>query len=488
MAAVADRVRRRVAAGHPTPQEEAARGYGKATGLLGVGVASTGLMTFAYFSVASHQLPAAEYARVSLLWSVSWIVVSCIYRPVEQLLTRSLAERRAHGHVDGHRLEVAVALQLGAALLFLAVALAARGPITTRLFGGSDVLFWLLVSCVLAYAAGFFARGWLAGHGRFGLYAGLTILEATARLGIALAAAVGLLQGQVPLAVGVAAAPAVSLLLVPAVLLTRRPPVGSPPGASAPVPPAPAGSAVTVADPEAVGAGAHAARPGNGSNGGAQAGDPLSLRHGAGFAVSVLGVMLAEQALLNAAPLAASSEGAAAALAGVIFNALLIARAPLQLFQAVQTSLLPHLARARAAGDAAAFRATLRRTLQTVTLFATAATLGLLAIGPPVMHALFGTEADYGRIGLAAVGLGMGLHLAAGTLTQAALARGLAGRAFGAWVLAAVVGIGWLAVLGLEGDGLLVAELGYLVSASVLFAALLVLELRSRRAAACASA
>jgi hypothetical protein len=31
------------------------------------------------------------------------------------------------------------------------------------------------------------------------------------------------------------------------------------------------------------------------------------------------------------------------ALAGVVFNVLLIARAPLQLFQAIQTSLLPHL-------------------------------------------------------------------------------------------------------------------------------------------------
>ena len=31
------------------------------------------------------------------------------------------------------------------------------------------------------------------------------------------------------------------------------------------------------------------------------------------------------------------------ALAGIVFNVLLIARAPLQLFQAIQTSLLPHL-------------------------------------------------------------------------------------------------------------------------------------------------
>ena len=52
--------------------------------------------------------------------------------------------------------------------------------------------------------------------------------------------------------------------------------------------------------------------------------------------------MFSEQTFLNAGPLIVRSlEGAAAA--GFIFNVLMIARAPLQLFQAVSTSLLPHL-------------------------------------------------------------------------------------------------------------------------------------------------
>ena len=56
--------------------------------------------------------------------------------------------------------------------------------------------------------------------------------------------------------------------------------------------------------------------------------------------------MLSEQTLLNAGPLLVrASEGAAAA--GFIFNVLMIARAPLVLFQAVATSLLPHLTRLR---------------------------------------------------------------------------------------------------------------------------------------------
>ena len=54
--------------------------------------------------------------------------------------------------------------------------------------------------------------------------------------------------------------------------------------------------------------------------------------------------MLAEQTLLNAAVLTVEGTSDDAVLAGVVFSVLLIARAPLQLFQAVQGSLLPHLA------------------------------------------------------------------------------------------------------------------------------------------------
>ena len=53
--------------------------------------------------------------------------------------------------------------------------------------------------------------------------------------------------------------------------------------------------------------------------------------------------MAAEQALLNGPVLATDATAEDAALAGFVFNVLLITRAPLQLFQAIQTSLLPHL-------------------------------------------------------------------------------------------------------------------------------------------------
>ncbi len=68
----------------------------------------------------------------------------------------------------------------------------------------------------------------------------------------------------------------------------------------------------------------------------------FTMKEGGGFAAAVLVIMFSEQAFLNAGPLITRGlQGAAAA--GFIFNVLMIARAPLQLFQAVSTSILPHL-------------------------------------------------------------------------------------------------------------------------------------------------
>src|SRR5204863_363446 len=77
---------------------------------------------------------------------------------------------------------------------------------------------------------------------------------------------------------------------------------------------------------------------------------------------SVAAIQLAEQALLNASVLTVSAT-ATTALAGVVFNALLITRAPLQLFQSIQTSLLPHLSGLEATEGHEAFARAIRVTV-----------------------------------------------------------------------------------------------------------------------------
>ena len=408
----------------------AAGGYGRGARILSIGIASTGLFSFLYFAVASHVLAPREYGAIALLWATLFILTSVIYRPVEQLLSRTIAERIARGAAGAHPLRVPLTLQASFAAVFLVVVLLARDPVQDA-FDGSAALYWTFVAAGVAYGASYFARGYLAGHRWFALYGGLVLFEAVGRVCFPLAVAVGLASGQTAVALGIAAAPLLSLLVVPAALARH-------------------------AVPE------DAATPGDAAG--------LTLRAGAGFAVAVAAVQLAEQTLVNAAVLTTRAT-AGSVLAGAVFNALLITRAPLQLFQAVQTTLLPHLTGLRTTEGDDDFARTIRVTLLAVAAFAASVALGLLAIGPWAMDLVFGDDYAYGRWGLAVVALGMGFHLAAGTLNQAALARGRAAQAAVAWLAAAALFVCWMVVPAIE-DELLRAEVGYAAATALLCAAL----------------
>ncbi len=394
--------------------------YASGARVLSIGIASTGIFTFLYLAIASNVLDPASYSRISLLWAIMFVILSVIYRPVEQLLSRTIADRRARG-LKGNPLRIPAGIQFGFALAFVIVALALRDEIEHGMFDGSSALYWILVIGVLAYSASYFARGWLAGHQRFALYGGLVFLESTSRFLFALAVAVGIGSGQGDVGLGMAVAPFASLCVIPFAFSRLR--VSAPAGVPA----------------------ADAAREGPAHAEIEEAATDLTLKHGAGFAVSVVGIMLAEQTLMNAGVLiVAAKEGSKAGLTvgitGFVFNVLLIVRAPLQLFQAIQTSILPHLAGLEARESAEEFKRAIRITLRVIAVFGAATAIGLLAIGPFVMTAFLGNKGfHYGRVGLAVVGLGMGLHLAAGTLNQAALARGRNAMAAVAWLSAAAL-------------------------------------------------
>jgi len=396
--------------------------YARGARILSVGIAATGVFTFAYFAVASHVLDASQYGAISLLWAVLFVVISVIYRPVEQLLSRTIADRRARGLHGGHPLRVPLLVQAGFALAFLVIALALRGPIENAF--DSATLYWIFVGATLAYAASYFARGYLAGHQWFGLYGGLVLFESISRFCFPVAVAVGIASGQSAVALGIVAAPVASLLVVPWAIARHS-------------------GGETRADERA-----------------------LTLRAGAHFALSVAAIQLAEQSLLNASVLTVSAT-ASTAMAGVVFNALLITRAPLQLFQSVQTSLLPHLSGLEATEGHEAFARAIRVTATAIAGFAGAVALGLLLIGPWVMDVVFGQGYDYNRFGLAVIAIGMGFHLCAGTLNQAALARGRARAAAALWLVAAAAFVVWM-VLPIVGNELARAEVGYAGAAMLL--------------------
>jgi O-antigen/teichoic acid export membrane protein len=406
------------------PQPDA---YARGARILSIGIASTGLFTFAYFAVSSHVLDAGPYGAISLLWAVLFVVISVIYRPVEQLLSRTIADRRARGLHGGHPLRVPLVVQAGFAGAFLVIALAVRGPIEDAF--DSSTLYWVFVGATLGYAASYFARGYLAGHQWFGLYGGLVLFESLSRFCFPVAVAVGIANGQSAVALGILAAPVASLLVVPWAIARHS----------------------TAAD-------------------GTLDERALTLRAGAGFALSVAAIQLAEQALLNVAVLTVAAT-ATTALAGIVFNALLITRAPLQLFQSIQTSLLPHLSGLEATEGHEAFARAIRVTVLAIAAFAGVVAVGLLAIGPWTMDVVFGGDYDYGRLGLAVIAVGMGFHLCAGTLNQAALARGRDRAAATMWLAAAAAFAVWM-VLPLVDDELVRAEVGYAGCAALLCALL----------------
>jgi O-antigen/teichoic acid export membrane protein len=426
--------------------ERPARSYGSGARILSIGIASTGLLTFAYFSISSHVLNAFQAKRIDLLWSVMFVTISVIYRPIEQLLSRTIAERRARGHTE-HSLRVPISIQSGFALVFLILALALRGELVHHVFDGYAGLYYVLVLGTIAYAASYFARGWLAGHQYFALYGGLVLMESVSRICFVLAVLLGIAHGQLAVALGIAAAPFVSLVVVPWAFARRR---GERPGD-----PETAHGPPEIEDVDAALAGPAAEGIQE-----AVAADELSLQRGSNFALVVSGIMVAEQVLLNAAVLTVDATAINHTLAGDVFNVMLIARAPLQLFQAIQTSLLPHLTGLETTDGHAAFARAIRITVLAIGAFALAVALGLLAVGPFVMSHLFGQHFPFNRFGLALVGIGMGFHLCAGALNQAALARNRARAAAGCWLVAALAFIAWMLSPAVGGQ-VLRAEIGY---------------------------
>jgi O-antigen/teichoic acid export membrane protein len=428
-------------------EEANAAEYGKTASFLAIGVGLTGLITYAYFLIASHILSKLDYGQITILWSAVFITISTLYRPVEQLLSRHVSERLAKGEPLRQELRVAATIQIGLALFFAVVALVLRGPIQDDLLEGNETLYWVFFGAVLFYAASYFARGFLAGQRTFGLFTALILSESCFRTLFAVLVAIGLLSGQSWVAVGIVAAPSLSLLVVPFAFARRAKKAGAAGQAS------PAAPAREVEE--------------------AAADAALTMKEGGGFAAAVLVIMFSEQAFLNAGPLITRGlQGAEAA--GFIFNVLMLARAPLQLFQAVSTSILPHLTNlhtSTAPESEREFHRSVRGVLLGVSAFTAFTALVVLIAGPRCMQIAFSNKFEYDREGLLLVALGMGLYLASVTVNQACLAQGQVRRAAVRWISCAGFFILWN-FLPLIDNEFRRVEIGFTLTAGVLLALL----------------
>lgn len=356
-----------------------------------------------------------------MLWSALFLVVPTLWTPVEQEVARLVSARSVAG--EGARPVVVAGVRAAGVLGIPVLAVVAVVAVASvdSVFGGEIGVALALVAAVAAFAPNHLTRAALAGTGSFGRYGLCITFDSAARLALALALVVTGVDHPAPYAAAVAVSP-----LVPVVAFRRR--------------------------------WGLAGRPGPPSG-------PLHRQ-----VLPLVGGQAFAQLLVNGGPLAVAVLAAPSQeeVAGRFLTALLVARIPLFFFQAVQSSLLPGLARLEALGDRPGFVALLRRLAAAVTGLGGLAVVACWLAGPPAVRLAFGADFELGRRDLALLAAAAGAVMLAHVLAHAVVA--LAGHA--------LVTVGWalgvaaaLAVIALGDDLVLRVELGLLVGGGTAAAA-----------------
>jgi O-antigen/teichoic acid export membrane protein len=385
-----------VAAGgeHPRPLLHAVDRSDAA--LMSIGTLASGVLAYAFNVLAARALGPAAYGAIGALWGGMFLLAVLLFRPIEQTVSRAVADHVARGEDARPAVRSAARLTVLVTAAALAGCALAWAPITDRLFGGEPVLTAALMAGVAGYAISYFARGLAGGVQWFGGY-GLVLL-ADGAIRFVLAIPLLLVASQTVAAVAIAAAAAGGAL---APLVSRK-----------------RGNLRRLA--------------------GAKRGE-YALGSAVRFALPASVIAGAEQVLVSGGPLLvliAGGEGAAEA-AGVLFAATLLVRAPVFLPQGVQASLLPSLTTFRARGDDAALHRATVKVAVILAGFAGVLAAGALIAGPLAMELLYGDAFTAGRTDLALLCVGIGGFMAAGVFCQAALARAQAWEAARGWAIGA---------------------------------------------------
>ena len=188
----------------PVPAAPAQGGRVPGALLMSIGTLGSGVMAYGFNVVAAQALGPDAYGPIAVLWAALFLVAVVLFRPVEQTLSREVAEATAHGRDVRPLLRAVAGLAAGTVLAAVVACLAAWGPITDGLFDGQSVLTAMLVVGIAGYGASYFVRGviggrrWYAGYGiglladggvRLALVLPLFLVASTSLAAAALAAA-----------------------------------------------------------------------------------------------------------------------------------------------------------------------------------------------------------------------------------------------------------------------------------------------------------
>lgn len=376
------------------------------------------LATYLVLVIAGRHLGATGFGWLSALYLLITSMATGLFLPLEQEVARRRGDERGWRIWDDSLLRRALGLGLLAAAAAVAVVLTAL-PVSLRLLGDDPQLVAALCVALAGYACCFVSRGEFAGRGQMVRYGVQLGVEGGIRLAGAMVLVLAQVHGTAWFGWLFAAAPWVAF----GVSAHRwpRPPIAQ------------------------------------------------ARQRGPGLprALGLLAVSgLASQVLINAGPLVVAllEQPADSALVGVFLAVLVIVRVPVFLFTAVQPSFLPAMAEHAAADRRDGFVRLIRRVLAACTALVALSTLLAAAIGPWVLHLLFGFEQNLSRWTFLQVTLAVGLFLISAVLAQSLLGRGEHAATTVGWM----AGLAGLAVgTALGDDPIARASAGFLTGAMV---------------------
>lgn len=395
-----------------------------------IGLFIAGFTAYAFFKVGQLALGKEDFKPIVALWFTTFALVPGILMPVEQELGRALAHRRALR--EGGRPVVRKMLPLAGGLTaVLTLVIVVLSPYLTRtMFEGHWVVTIALIVTVIAYAPMHLARGIASGSGRFAAYGTIMGVDGATRI----VACVVLWQLDVTsigaYAFAVALSPLVAVMSVAVRGSTRT--EDGPPASFSEITP--------------------------------------------NLGWLLVGSVMAA-GLVNAGPLGVDilARSDQALLVTAFGNGVLLSRVPLFLFQAVQASLLPRLARLAARGDLDEFREGFTLLMKVVVAVAALGAIGSFVLGPWALELVY--EGGLDRRSLTILALASGLYMVALAIAQAVIA--LHGHSWVAWGWLSAMAM-FLVVTAVSSDDLyLRVELG-LVAGSFTACVVFVNALRSR--------
>jgi O-antigen/teichoic acid export membrane protein len=379
-----------------------------------------GISAYGFLFLADKALSTSAYSPLGVLWSMVFLIGPGLFLPLEQEISRALAERRARGEGGLPVVRRAATIGVGIFLGVLLLMVLGSGWMTEHLFDGQYLLLIGLALGLAGAMVGHITRGCLSGTGRFNGYGTYIGTDGFIRpLGAVVLLVIGVsTAGPFGVVLGMA-----GLLAVPVALTVQRPDLEEGPEASF-----------------------------------SEVGGALGL---------LLIASLSAFALMNIGPVLVQvlASDAQSEAAGRFVNGVVIARIPLFLFQAVQASLLPKLSLLAHSGHLGDFRSGLRRLLIAVAGLAVVGAVVGAVLGPFVVEIMFPT-ADLGSRTMGLLAAGAGLYMLAMGCAQAVIALGGHGDQAIGWG-SGVVALGIAVVAGAGLDLFLRVELALLVGSAV---------------------